>query len=66
MPGGATQLCLQSNLHPLARTYGSWIQEQILICALLTPLDFVPKEAILVVSFLQLAVHFQTTHSPLA
>ena len=37
MPGGATQLCLQSNLHPLARTYGSWIHEQILICALLTP-----------------------------
>ena len=66
MPGGATQLCLQSNLHPLARIYVSCIHEQILICALLTPLDFVLKEAILVVSFLLLAVHFQTTQLQLA
>ena len=29
-------------------------------------LGFLPKEAILVVSFLQLAVHFQTTQLPLA
>ena len=61
MPGSAMHLCLQSNRHPLARTYGFWILDQILTCALPILSDIEQNEMILVVLFLLLVVHSQPT-----
>ena len=54
-------LCLQSNLHPLARTDGILDPRNKLICALLTFPDVEQTEMILVVLFLLLVVHSQPT-----